>query len=247
MVTTAPGDPRPIRSFVRRMGRITAAQERALVELWPRFGIGDAGIATTDAPDATALEDGLLDLDRVFGRRRPRVIEIGFGNGENLVELASAHPERDYLGLEVHLPGVGRVLLEADRIGLTNLRIACRDAVEVLERRIPERSLAEVLVLFPDPWHKQRHHKRRLIQPPFAALLASRLEPGGVLHLATDWQPYAEQMLEVLTACAELENLAPGSAFAPRPPWRPPTRFERRGARLGHGVWDLEFRRREAS
>jgi tRNA (guanine-N7-)-methyltransferase len=226
---------RPIRSFVLRMGRITAAQERALEELWPRFGTGVQQGSSAREP---------LDLDQLFGRRAARVLEIGFGNGENLIALASTHPERDYLGIEVHRPGVGRALLDAARLGLSNLRVACEDAVELLEQRVAADSLAEVLILFPDPWHKKRHHKRRLIQPPFVELLASRLQCGGVLRLATDWQEYAEQMLVVLSACPALENAAPTGAFAARPEWRPMTRFERRGARLGHGVWDLEFRRR---
>jgi len=223
---------RPIRSFVLRMGRITAAQERALVELLPRFGVDDA--AGNEA----------IDLDRLFGRTAERSVEIGFGNGENLISLACRHPERDYLGLEVHRPGVGRALIEAERAGLTNLRVACQDAVEIFEQRLAVASLAEVLILFPDPWHKARHHKRRLIQPKFVALLASRLRAGGIVHLATDWEPYAEQMREVLSACADLENVAGAAGYMPRPDWRPATRFERRGTRLGHGVWDLEFRRR---
>jgi len=230
MTPSATGTPRPIRSFVLRMGRITLAQERALEELWPRFGLG-----RTELP---------LDLDREFGRSAPRVVEIGFGNGENLASLAAEHPERDFLGIEVHRPGVGRLLLEAERAGLSNLRVACRDAVEVLDRLVPAASLDEVLILFPDPWHKKRHHKRRLVQAPFVELVASRLRAGGILHLATDWQPYAEQMLAVLSACPGMVNVAPTGAFVPRPQWRPPTRFEKRGARLGHDVWDLEFRRR---
>ncbi|HEX7417338.1 MAG TPA: tRNA (guanosine(46)-N7)-methyltransferase TrmB [Steroidobacteraceae bacterium] len=237
MSSTAPlhrsAQNRRIRSFVVRAGRITPAQERALTELWPRYGIAfDGGQA---AP--------LLDLDAAFGRRAPRVLEIGFGNGENLVALAAAHPHNDYLGIEVHRPGIGRLLLAAAQGALTNVRVICHDAVEVLERGIAPDSLDEVQVLFPDPWHKARHHKRRLIQPPFVALLAARLRAGGILRVATDWQPYAEQMLEVLLRCEQLQNLAPDGGFAPRPQERAPTRFEQRGTRLGHGVWDLEFRR----
>ncbi|MFO1425877.1 MAG: tRNA (guanosine(46)-N7)-methyltransferase TrmB [Steroidobacteraceae bacterium] len=223
--------PRAIRSFVLRAGRITAAQQRALEELWPRYGVDIAPAAT-------------LDLDALFGRRAPHVVEIGFGNGDNLAALAAAHPERDYLGIEVHRPGVGRLLLAAQAAGLTNLRIACHDAVEVLQRALPPASLDEVLILFPDPWHKKRHHKRRLVQPEFVELVASRLRSGGLLELATDWEPYAQQMLEVLGASASFENVAAGGGCVPRPDWRAVTRFERRGTRLGHGVWDLAFRRR---
>jgi tRNA (guanine-N7-)-methyltransferase len=220
---------RSIRSFVVRGGRITAAQERALSELWPRYGV-------EFAPQQ-------LDLDTLFGRRARRIVEIGFGNGENLVALASAHPEQDYFGIEVHRPGVGHLLLAIERLALTNVRISCHDAVEMLEQQIPSQSLDEILVLFPDPWHKKRHHKRRLIQSPFVRTLADRLKPGGVLRLATDWQPYAQHMLEVLTACDQLGNLSTDGTFVPRPAERIPTRFEKRGERLGHEVWDLAFRR----
>ena len=230
---------RRIRSFVLRAGRITPAQQRALDELWPRLGI--------DLPPHGAP----LDLDAVFGRDAPRALEIGFGNGENLLALAVAHPERDFIGVEVHRAGVGHLLLRAEEAGLTNLRVICHDAVEVLERHIAPGSLDEVLVLFPDPWHKKRHHKRRLVQPAFVDLVVSRLRPGGRLQLATDWEPYAQQMLEVLSACPALRNLAPAAGtpaavgvdpgFVPRPTWRALTRFERRGHRLGHGVWDLSF------
>ena len=222
--------PRAIRSFVTRAGRITPAQERALATLWPKYGVEPAA-----AP---------LDLGALFGRSAPRTVEIGFGNGENLIALAQAHPERDYLGIEVHRPGVGRLLLALEERRLCNVRVICHDAVEVLERQIAEASLDEILILFPDPWPKKRHHKRRLIQPPFVALLARALVPGGVLRLATDWQPYAVEMLEVLNAAAELDNLAADRGFVARPAERPPTRFERRGERLGHEVWDLAYRRR---
>jgi tRNA (guanine-N7-)-methyltransferase len=222
--------PRPIRSFVTRAGRITAAQERALSDLWPKYGRDFA--------------PGPPDLDTLFTRRAPRTLEIGFGNGENLVALAAAHPERDYLGIEVHRPGVGRALLALEERALTNVRVICHDAVEVLERQLAPGSLDEVLILFPDPWPKKRHHKRRLIQAPFVGLLARVLAAGGTLHLATDWEPYAREMLAVLGTAVELTNLAPGGGFSPRPPERPPTRFERRGVRLGHEVWDLSFRKR---
>jgi tRNA (guanine-N7-)-methyltransferase len=218
---------RRVRSFVVRGGRITEAQERALAALWPVYGVDFA-----PAP---------LDLDALFKRRASRVVEIGFGNGEHLIALATTHQERDYIGIEVHRPGVGRLLLMLEKLGLTNVRAICHDAVEVLEQQITAHSLDEVLILFPDPWHKKRHHKRRLIQAPFVELVASRLKPGGVLRLATDWQPYAEQMLQVLMACRALANLAADQSFMPRPEERTATRFEKRGERLGHGVWDLAF------
>jgi tRNA (guanine-N7-)-methyltransferase len=221
--------PRSIRSFVPRAGRITAAQERALAELWPKYGV---------APDS-----GPLELGRLFARAAPCTLEIGFGNGENLAALARAHPERDYLGVEVHRPGVGRLLLALEQHQLTNVRVICHDAVEVLGRQIAPASLAEILVLFPDPWPKKRHHKRRLIQAPFVTLLERALAPAGVLRLATDWQPYALEMLAVLGAAPRLRNLDPGGGFVPRPAERIPTRFEQRGTRLGHEVWDLAFSR----
>jgi tRNA (guanine-N7-)-methyltransferase len=221
--------PRAIRSFVTRAGRITEAQQRALAELWPKYGVEYCAQP--------------LDLDALFGRRAPRVVEIGFGNGENLAALATAHAERDYLGIEVHRAGVGRLMLAAEHAQLTNLRIVCHDAVEVLERQIAADALDEVLILFPDPWHKKRHHKRRLIQPPFVSLVVSRLKAGGRVRLATDWEPYAQQMLEVFGANSSLTNLSGGNGFIERPAERIVTRFEKRGTRLGHGVWDLAFQR----
>jgi len=221
--------PRAIRSFVTRSGRITAAQQRALELLWPKYGI--------------EFEPHVLDLDAHFGRRAPRSLEIGFGNGENLAALAAAHPERDYLGVEVHRSGVGRLMLSLEEQALSNVRIVCHDAVEVLEAQIAPESLDEVLVLFPDPWPKKRHHKRRLIQSEPVARIASRLRTGGTLRLATDWEPYAQQMLETIGACAPFANLSPSGDFIERPADRTPTRFEKRGERLGHGVWDLAFRR----
>ena len=183
---------RPIRSFVLRAGRVTAAQERALTELWPAFGVGFTG-----AP---------IELDAAFGRSAPRCLEIGFGAGEVIGSLAQTHPEIDYLGIEVHRSGVGRLLLRAGQAELANLRVICHDAVEVLATAIPDRSFDEVLVFFPDPWHKKRHHKRRLIDAPFVELLATKLRPQGILRLATDWQAYAEQMLEVCNACVRLRS-----------------------------------------
>jgi tRNA (guanine-N7-)-methyltransferase len=242
--TTAPDDPdaatsgsaagtppprRAIRSFVARAGRMTVAQERAWRELWPRLGL-----ETTDA---------MLDLAQVFGREAPRTLEIGFGNGESLATLAAAHPEHDHLGIEVHRPGVGHLLLRAAELGLGNLRVICRDAVEVLQHCIPPASLDEVLLYFPDPWPKKRHHKRRIVQDAFVALVASRLRKGGRLRMATDWEPYAAQMLEVAGRCAALHNESPTGSYVARPGSRPVTRFERRGERLGHAVHDLAFSR----
>ncbi len=221
---------RPIRSFVVRAGRMTAGQSRALEDLWPTYGVEYSAT--------------LLSLDAVFGRTAPRTLEIGFGNGEHLAALARAHPQRDYFGIEVHRPGVGHLLMLAANEGLTNIRASQHDAVEVLREQIAPRSFDEVLVLFPDPWHKKRHHKRRLIQPPFVELIASRLKPGGVFRLATDWENYAQQMLEVIgAATSPFTNLSPTGDWMPRPEERNPTRFEKRGARLGHGTWDLAFRR----
>jgi len=220
---------RAIRSFVVR-GRSTAAQRHALDELAPRY----------QAPGG----DTPIDLDRLFGRCAPRCVEIGFGNGDNLLALAAAQPERDFLGIEVHAPGVGRVLLEIEKRGLANVRVSRRDAVEVLRMQLAPESIDELLILFPDPWHKKRHHKRRLIQPEFVDLVAGVLRHGARLHLATDWAPYAQQMLQVLGQHPAFANAAPdASGFSDRPESRPMTRFERRGARLGHAVFDLEYRR----
>jgi tRNA (guanine-N7-)-methyltransferase len=218
---------RPVRSYVLRAGRMCSGQTRALAELGPRFVL----------PFAAAP----LDAEHVFGRRAPLIVEIGFGMGQATAAIAAARPGNDFLGIEVHEPGVGALLQRIDEQQLTNLRIVRHDAVAVLESMVAPGSLAGVHVYFPDPWPKKRHWKRRLIQPPFVALLASRLAPGGLLHCATDWQPYAEQMLEVLSAEPTLANTAAG--YAPRPAWRPETKFERRGLALGHGVWDLLFRR----
>ncbi|MEW5769526.1 MAG: tRNA (guanosine(46)-N7)-methyltransferase TrmB [Pseudomonadota bacterium] len=203
-------------------------QMRALAELGPRFVI----------PYAPAP----LDLDAVFGRVAPKVLEIGFGMGGATAAIAQAHPETDYLGVEVHTPGVGALLKHIGELGLTNLRIVQHDAVEVLQHMLADASLDGVHIFFPDPWHKKRHHKRRLIQPALVALLVQKLKPGGYLHLATDWADYAEQMLAVLSANPDLANTA--QDYAPRPEYRPLTKFEQRGVRLGHGVWDLLFRRR---
>lgn len=219
--------PRSIRSFVLRAGRMGSGQSRALQELGPRFVL--------------PYDDGVLDFAAVFGRAAPVIVEIGFGMGDATATIAAAMPEVDFLGIEVHPPGVGALLKRIGEAGLGNLRIVQHDAVEVLNRMIAPASLAGVHLWFPDPWPKKRHHKRRLVQPGFAALLAARIAPGGYLHAATDWQDYAEQMLAVLSAEPLLANTAPG--FAPRPPRRPLTKFEQRGLKLGHGVWDLLFTR----
>jgi len=223
--------PRAIRSFVTRAGRITEAQTRALELLWPKYGVEFNASAA------------VLDLDALFGRTAPRTVEIGFGNGENLVKMAVAHPERDFLGIEVHRPGIGRVLLALEEHRLINVRVICHDAVEVLAQQLPQQCLDEVMILFPDPWPKKRHHKRRLVQSAFVELVTERLRPGGVVRMATDWQPYAEEMLGVLSANPRLHNLAADGAYIPRPTERSATRFEKRGQRLGHDVWDLAFRR----
>jgi len=212
---------RPIRSFVRREGRMTEAQKRALAELYPRYGL--------------APGDDLFDFAAVFGRAAPVAIEIGFGNGDALACQAAAHPETDYLGIEVHRPGVGRLLARVAAEGLANVRVACADAKEILARNVPDDSLTAVYVLFPDPWPKKRHHKRRLVQPEFVQLVRRKLKPGGVLHLATDWPAYAEHMEAVL-------NVAEGFVPAQAAP-RPDTKYEARGRRLGHPVRDLVYRR----
>jgi len=217
----------PIRSYVLRQGRFSPAQQRAYAELMPRLGV--------------AYAPQPLDFVALFGRRAPVVLEIGSGMGETTVRIALDNPENDYLAVEVHAPGVGSLLRRVEEEGLTNVRVVQHDAVEVLRDMLPPGSLAAIHVFFPDPWPKKRHHKRRLVQPAFAALAASRLIPGGRLHVATDWQEYAERILEVLAATPGLRNTAEG--FAPRPPWRPETKFERRGRRLGHGVWDVLFTR----
>jgi len=225
-----PDGGRSVRSFVVRAGRLTSGQQKALDEHWPRLGL---------PYDAQAV-----DLDALFGRRAPRVLEIGFGNGEHLAALAASRPDADFLGIEVHPPGVGHLLQLVAAQQLVNVRISKHDAVEVLERQMPPASLDEVLILFPDPWHKKRHHKRRILQDAFLDLVASRLRPGGVLRLATDWVPYAEHMLECLLRNPQYANLAPGGDYVPRDAMRAPTRFEQRGERLGHEVRELAFCRR---
>ncbi len=227
----APSGRGAIRSFVRRAGRMGPGQQRAMSELGPRFVLPFAAQP--------------LDLDAVFGRRAPRVLEIGFGMGSATAEVAAAQPGTDFIGVEIHPPGVGALLKLIGERQLGNLRIVQHDAVLVLAQMIPPGALAAIHIWFPDPWHKKRHHKRRLVQPAFVAQLLPHLAPCGYLHCATDWQPYAEQMLEVLSAEPGLVNSVDG--YAPRPDWRPLTKFEQRGLLLGHGVWDLLFRRHDSA
>ncbi|MED5621225.1 tRNA (guanosine(46)-N7)-methyltransferase TrmB [Ideonella sp. BN130291] len=220
--------PRAIRSFVLRAGRMGTGQQRALAELGPRFVL--------------PFQAEPLDLPAVFGRTAPVVLEIGFGMGDATAQIAAMRPDTDFIGVEVHTPGVGALLKHIGERGLANLRIVQHDAVEVLDKMIAPQSLAGVHIFFPDPWHKKKHNKRRLVQPGFVAALVTRIAPGGYLHCATDWQPYAEQMLEVLGGEPALRNTADG--YAPRPDYRPLTKFENRGLKLGHGVWDLVFEKR---
>jgi len=224
-----PPSRRTIRSFVIRGGRQTAAQQRAMDELWPQYGL--------------EFSAQPIDLNQIFSRQAPRMLEIGFGAGEALLAFTQAHPELDCLGVEVHKPGVGHLLLGAHEAGLTNLRVICHDAVEVLQQQLAPASLQLIHIFFPDPWHKKRHHKRRLIQPEFVELLARVLAVGGTLRLATDWEHYALQMREVIDASPSFTNDAPETGFVTRSEERPLTRFERRGHRLGHGVWDLSYTR----
>ncbi|MEL7447775.1 MAG: tRNA (guanosine(46)-N7)-methyltransferase TrmB [Pseudomonadota bacterium] len=221
----------PVRSFVRREGRLTRAQQRALDDLWPQFGIEYTGQP--------------LELDALFARSANTVIEIGFGNGESLAQCAQDAPDTNYIGIEVHRPGVGHLLLEIEQRGLTNVRVMCHDAVEVLTNQLAPGSLAGLNLFFPDPWPKKRHHKRRIVQQPFLGLVASRMKAGARLHVATDWENYAEHIFDTLEASPHFSNTAGGadfnSASVPRPEFRPPTKFERRGERLGHSVWDFIY------
>lgn len=212
---------------------MTAAQTRGLEEVWPRLGL--------------TLAEGRQDLDALFGRQAPRVVEVGFGMGGSLIEQAETHPDTDFIGIEVHAPGVGKLLDEADKRGLTNLRVYREDALRVLDECIPEASIDTLQLFFPDPWPKKKHQKRRILQPAFAELVRTRLKPGGVFHMATDWQNYAEQMAEIMAAAPGFRNTANSETmpFVPRPTFRPLTKFEARGERLGHGVWDLIFARCE--
>ena len=219
-----------IRSFVLRQGRITAGQERAFAEHWPRYGL--------DASDALRL-----DARALFGDARDLNLEIGFGNGESLVQMAQAAPEAGYIGIEVHRPGVGHALLAAAAAGLDNLRLIRHDAVAILRDYVADGTLARVQIYFPDPWPKARHHKRRIVQKPFTDLIWRKLRAGGEIHCATDWAEYAEWMRDVFAGDDKWQNLGGADGYAPRPDWRPQTKFERRGERLGHGVWDLRYRK----
>lgn len=220
---------RTIKSFVLRQGRLTKGQETAMEALWPVFGVN--------------VGDDLLDLPALFGRTAPITLEIGFGNGESLWQMAHAAPQRDFLGIEVHAPGVGHLLKRIDETGLTNIRVMNTDAVEILQKRISRASLDRVQLFFPDPWHKKKHHKRRIVQTEFVDLIAKSLCQGGVLHMATDWENYAEHMAMVMQDRSDFRNMAEQPPYSPRPDERPLTKFENRGLRLGHGVWDLLYQR----
>lgn len=220
---------RRIRSFVRRQGRLTKGQQQALDQYWPLMGV--------------EFQPEPLDLVTLFGRDAPVVLEIGFGMGASLVSMAQNNPQQNFLGIEVHAPGVGACLGAAKEAGIENLRVMCHDAVEVLEKMIPDNALHMVQLFFPDPWHKARHNKRRIVQVPFAELVLRKLQPGGVFHMATDWEAYAEHMLLVMNSIAGYRNQSQQGNYVPRPETRPLTKFEQRGQRLGHGVWDLMFER----
>ncbi|MFK7160285.1 tRNA (guanosine(46)-N7)-methyltransferase TrmB [Marinospirillum sp. MEB164] len=219
-----------IKSFVLRQGRMTAAQQRGMDDYWPQFG--------------RTIEQGPFDPEAVFGRQAPLVVEVGFGMGASLLAQAQAMPDHDFVGIEVHQPGVGKLLCEAGDLGLTNLRVYRADAVEVLHQCFAENTIDLFQLFFPDPWHKKKHHKRRIVQPPFVEAIRTRLKLGGRFHLATDWEAYAEHMRDVMNAAPGYQNTAAeGEDFVPRPASRPLTKFEQRGERLGHGVWDLIYQR----
>ena len=220
-----------VKSFVKREGRLTNAQARAIENNWPSMGL--------------SIERGMLNLDEVFGRKAPTVLEIGFGMGKSLVEMAAAAPENNFIGIEVHRPGVGACLADAEEAGVSNLRVFEHDAVEVLAQCIADESLSRLQLYFPDPWHKKRHHKRRIVQPDFVQNLRSKLAIGGTFHMATDWEPYAEHMMAVMTQADGFENTSDKGdhGYVERPEYRPITKFEVRGQKLGHGVWDIIFKR----
>jgi tRNA (guanine-N7-)-methyltransferase len=215
-----------IRSFIRRQGRITQGQQLALDNHWDIYGLD---------PEVD------YDFNQVFGRPAPLIVEIGFGTGDSLAKMAAANPDNNYIGIEVHKPGVGHLMLLLDQQGLTNVRIYCHDAIDIIEHKIASNSLAGVHLFFPDPWPKQKHHKRRIVRPSFVELLVNKLQPDGYFHAATDWQNYAENMLKILSDGVGLKNASPTRDYCERPEYRPLTRFEQRGLRLGHGVWDLIF------
>ncbi len=218
---------KPIRSFVIRSGRMTEGQRRGVEEHWPYYGL--------------SLEDGPISLSDLFGNDAPVVVEIGFGMGDSLLQMAIDAPDTNFIGIEVHPPGVGRIVANAGEKGLDNLRVYCADALDVLTECIADNSLERVQLYFPDPWHKKKHNKRRIVQKRFIDLVQKKLRMGGVLHMATDWEPYAEAMQEVMVEEKDFKNQAGEGEFSPRPEYRPLTKFEARGQRLGHGVWDLLF------
>ena len=222
---------RPIRSFVRRSGRLTEGQARALETLWPRFGIEAGG--------------SVLDFQQLFQRQAPTFLEIGFGMGQSLAEMAKQRPQHNFIGIEVHQPGVGSLLCQVKELGLENIRVISADAVDVMNSMIAAESLDGVYLFFPDPWHKKRHHKRRIVQTAFVETMAKCIKPGGALHMATDWKNYAEHMLDVAEACDLLENTAGPGNYSPDKGSRVETKFERRGLRLGHGIWDLIYLRKK--
>lgn len=230
--TAAPDNPtymRRIRSFVLREGRLTKGQQHALDHFWSDYGL--------------QYQASAYDLNKVFGRDNPRVLEIGFGMGQSLVQMAAEAPDKDFIGIEVHRPGVGACLATAQAKALTNIKLFQHDAVEILEHSIADNSLDTVQLFFPDPWHKKRHHKRRIVQPEFVKLVQRKLKPGGVFHMATDWQNYAEHMLDVMQNMAGFKNMSATNDYVERPEHRPLTKFEQRGQRLGHGVWDLMYQK----
>ena len=222
-----------IRSFVLRQGRITSGQERALAEHWPRYGL--------------EVDENLrVDAASLFGDARELILEIGFGNGESFVQMAEDAPQQGFVGIEVHRPGVGHALVLAAAAGIDNLRVIRHDAVAIIRDHVPDGALSRVQIYFPDPWPKARHHKRRIVQRAFPDLIWRKLRAGGEIHCATDWENYAEWMRDVFAGDPKWQNLGGADGFAPRPDWRPQTKFERRGERLGHGVWDLRYRKTEA-
>lgn len=216
---------------MRRQGRLTEGQSRALEQHWDAYGL--------------TLEQGVLDYAAVFGNGNPVILEIGFGNGASLLQMAQQAPQKNFIGVEVHRPGVGKLINDAQQAGVHNLKVFCDDAIEVLARNIADSSLDGVQLFFPDPWHKKRHNKRRIVQPEFAQTIRQKLKTGGYFHMATDWEPYAEHMLEVMSAAHGFANQAGAGNYSPKPDYRPNTKFEQRGERLGHGVWDLVFIRTE--
>ncbi len=231
MAVLAEGQEAPrIKSFIRRIGRMTAAQKQALDAHWDKYCLNP---------------EEMCDFNKIFGRSAPVILEIGFGNGESLAKMAEDNPNQDYIGIEVHKPGVGNLLAQIERKGIRNIRIFYHDAIEILENCIPEYSLSGIHLFFPDPWHKRKHHKRRIVRPSFLLLIAHKIKPSGYFHAATDWQPYAQQMLKVLMAAESFSNQCVVTDYSPRPDYRPLTKFEQRGLRLGHDVWDLIFIRNE--